>query len=187
MNLNIDERRVWSEDLRFLLNRYPRETWKTQNSSLAQFWLEKHDYIRYQCTSLTTVNNNYREEQILIPEFCARIVPLLQRFFSGLQGHHQIEDAHYFPSFRAVEKRLSSGFDILAEDHELLHQGIAETINVVNTLIESIDNKTKNNLNSQQHIVDQYIEASELLSQYLLHHLDDEEDLVIPIMLKLGQ
>ena len=38
--------------------------------------------------------------------------------------HHRVEDDHYFPSFAAAAPKLQKGFDILDNDHGVIHGAI---------------------------------------------------------------
>ena len=98
-----------------------------------------------------------------------------------LHGHHHVEDFHYFPTFRAADPRLNRGFDVLASDHELLHESGLTVIEALNGFISDI--RGDGGVDGQRRAADSYIEASQLLCRRVLRHLDDEEDLVIPLML----
>jgi hypothetical protein len=110
----------------------------------------------------------------------------LQSFLGALHGHHQIEDFHYFPAFREAEQNLAAGFDVLASDHELLHQGIVDIVNKTNTLLGTLNDDSAIGHSAQQQAGESYVATSERVFQRLLRHLNDEEDLIIPIMLERG-
>ena len=65
--------------------------------------------------------------------------PRLRFFLQNLEGHHQIEDLHFFPLFRAAEKRLVKGFDVLESDHEAIHAEIIRTVESANDLLRTIE------------------------------------------------
>ncbi len=184
---NIDQRTGWPDELRVLLKQYPRESWQQQATPLARFWIERHNYFRQQCSALQAATDDYREQRSTPKEFGLWVVPQLHGFVSHLSGHHQIEDMHYFPAFRAADQRLAPGFDVLAEDHELLHEGIVTNIERVNAFIDTVRGPGENSLDDQRHTGDRFVETSELLYRRLVRHLDDEEDLIIPLMLAQGQ
>jgi hemerythrin-like domain-containing protein len=179
---DIDRRTGWPEELRVLLENYPRESWPETATPLARFWLDRHDYFRHESDAVQDATREYREQQMQPAELATRIVQRLQICLSHLHGHHQLEDFHYFPAFRAAEKRLGSGFDILAQDHELLHEGIARIAERINTLFE-----TDHGSGKQRRAADEFAESSDLLCRRLQRHLDDEEDLIIPILLAHGK
>ncbi len=183
---DIDHRTGWPDELRILLKRYPRESWQQQATPLARFWIDKHNYFRQQCSALQSAADDYREQRTTPREFGLWVAPRARNFVSHLQGHHQIEDMHYFPAFRAADQRLASGFDVLAEDHELLHEGIVTNIERLNAFVGTLRGPEEISLDDQRRAGDHYAEASELVCKRLIRHLDDEEDLIIPLMLAQG-
>ncbi len=183
---DIDQRTGWPDELKTLLSRYPRDSWRTQGSPVAQFWLDKHDYFRYQCRAMQEAADEYRNERKTAEEFSVWIAPRLQSFLGALHGHHQIEDFHYFPAFRAAEKSLAPGFDALESDHELIHEGISEIVERINGFLIAVREASKEQSEVLRVAADQYFDSSERLFRRLGRHLDDEEDLIIPIMLDRG-
>lgn len=185
LNLDIDQRKQWPDELQVLLKKFPRNSWKSQTASMSQFWLDKHNELRHQSRQLIVVSKNYREQKFQEQELVKRLGSPLQRFLSHLQGHHSIEDDHYFPRFRATEKRLASGFDVLEDDHYLLHEGMSEIAEKFNALAGSIRSSKKSSVH--QRAADGCISSADVFFKRLLQHLADEEDLIIPLMLEQGQ
>lgn len=183
LSIELDQRTGWPEELRGLLKQYPRDTWSASGSPMAQFWLEKHDTFRRQCDALRSVTDEYRDERVSAQEFAVWIGPRLQNFIAHLHGHHQVEDYHYFPSFRAAHPQLGTGFETLARDHETLHAGIADVIETVNAFIMTVREPQDSNADAQRHAGERYVDSSLLLYRRLVRHLEDEEDLIIPVML----
>jgi hemerythrin-like domain-containing protein len=184
---DIDQRTGWPDELRVVFNDYPRETWPNTRSGMARFWIDKHNYLRRQSDALQSANQEFRAEKMSASDFGVSIAPRLQRFLAELHGHHQIEDFHYFPSFRRAEPRLGTGFDVLAKDHELIHQGIVDIVEAINAFLATTTSNPPGTADAQRHAADRYIEASELLHQRLGRHLADEEDLIIPLMIREDQ
>ena len=185
MNLDIDQRKKWPDELQVLLKKFPRNKWKGQTSSLSQFWLDKHNEFRHQSRQLIAVMQNYREQKIQGQELVKRLGSPLQMFLSHLNGHHSIEDDHYFPRFRAADKRLASGFDVLEDDHYLLHEGMDELAEKFNALAGSVRSSKK--ISVHQRAVDSYMASADVFFKRMLQHLADEEDLIIPLMLEQRQ
>jgi iron-sulfur cluster repair protein YtfE (RIC family) len=181
---DIDQRTGWPDELCVVLNDFPRDSWAKTRSSMARFWIDKHNYIRRQSDSLQSANRDYRNERSAAAQFAGWIAPRLQGFLSELHGHHQIEDFHYFPAFRSAEPRLSSGFDVLASDHELIHRGIAEIVDSINGFLTAVHSAAGANGDAHRRAADRYIEASQTLHRRLQRHLADEEDLIIPLMIR---
>ena len=184
MDSDIDQRAGWPDELCVVLKDYPRDTWSDTRSSMARFWIDKHNYLRRQADALKSANDEYRAERISPIQFGSWLAPRLQGFLSELHGHHQIEDFHYFPAFRREEPRLNAGFDVLASDHELIHQGIANIVDAINGFLSTLNAEGAENDDARRHAADKYIAASELLHTRLGRHLADEEDLIIPLMIR---
>jgi len=182
---NIDTRTGWPEELRVLLRDHPRDTWAGSPSQMVQFWIGKHGYLRRQSTALVQAADEYRANRMSAIQFGGWIAPRLQGFLAELHGHHQVEDFHYFPAFRAADPRLNPGFDVLGRDHELLHEGIARIVQTVNEFITTLQTAEAgaDNVDAQRIAADRYIDAAALMHRRIHRHLEDEEDLIIPIML----
>lgn len=184
LSFDIDERAGWPEELRVLLERHPRSTWGESRSPLARFWLEKHDGFRHQARELEAANADFRAERSSARDFAIRVAPRLQTFIAYLHGHHQIEDYHYFPAFMQAEPRLTAGFETLERDHVTLAAGIEDVVRAANELVEAVRSAGDGDGEPQRHAGRRYADACGLLCGRLLRHLDDEEDLIIPLMLE---
>ncbi len=182
-NQDIDQRTGWPEELCALLNEYPRASWQQNMTPLAQFWIEKHNDFRSQCSRLLDAAEKFRDRPDETEEFAAQVLPRTHLLLSHLHGHHQIEDFHYFPAFRAADRRLEPGFDVLASDHELLHESSLSIIETLKQLRNALGETGQPAIDNQRQLADRYLEANDLLCQRIARHLDDEEDLVIPLML----
>lgn len=183
MITDIDTRTGWPDELKTLLNRFPRDTWRSGGNEMTEFWLDKHDYFRHQAAAMSETATRFRNERLQAQEFAAWLVPRLQAFLGALHGHHQIEDFHYFPAFREAEKSLAPGFDVLASDHELMHKAIGEVVETTNGFLQTLSDSSANARDAQMSAAEKYIETSERTFRRLVRHLSDEEDLIIPIML----
>jgi iron-sulfur cluster repair protein YtfE (RIC family) len=184
LSSDIDQRTGWPEELCVVLKEHPRDTWPTTRSAMARFWIDKHDFLRRQSAALQSANDDYLAGRAGAGEFGRWLAPRLQGFLAELHGHHQVEDFHYFPTFRAAEPRLAPGFDVLSSDHELIHAGILQIVETINEFIQTIQPESPADSDTQRRAADSYIEASRLLHRRLERHLADEEDLIIPLMIR---
>jgi hypothetical protein len=110
-------------------------------------------------------------------------VPRLQFMLDQLNVHHQIEDLHYFPIFRDADARLTRGFEVLEGDHHHIHSDMARTAETANALLQALHGDP----DSLRRCGDDYADASGLLLIGLMRHLDDEEDLIVPLILDRGR
>ena len=126
---------------------------------------------------------DFREAKLTPDEFRRFFAPRLQFFLQGLEGHHQIEDFQYFPIFRRAEPRLAKGFDVLEGDHEAIHADILRVVDAANELLGTIEGDA----DRRRAATDAYADTSETPAQGPLRHLDDEEDLIVPVILDQGE
>ncbi len=178
--LALDTRAGWPADLRLLIDRYPRDCWTGHANlgAMAQFWLERHNMFREIAESLEQATAAFRDGTASAQDFRAWFPPRLQFFLQQLNAHHQIEDMHYFPVFQAAEARLAHGFEVLEADHHVIHGSIATTVEAANTLL-----RTPLNDAAIGPAGERYAATSDTLLRQLRSHLNDEEDLIVPLIL----
>jgi len=179
--LALDARDGWPTDLRLLIDRYPREVWQghVNLGAMAQFWLSRHDMFREIATALDEATVAFRNGTATAEDFRAWFAPRLQFFLQQLNAHHQVEDLHFFPVFQAAEVRLAHGFDVLESDHHAIHQSIERAVETANTFLRT----PVNHRDPLRAAGDAYGDANDALLRQLRQHLNDEEDLIIPLIL----
>jgi hypothetical protein len=149
---------------------------------MAQFWLSRHAMFRELGASIAQGTAKFQAGEMAAADFAPWFAPRLQFMLEQLHAHHHIEDHHYFPIFRNVDARLGRGFDVLEADHAALHDGISRTVDAANALLRSIRDKVDGRREG-----DAYAIASGHLFKGLTRHLDDEEDLIVPLILDRGE
>ena len=179
--LALARRSGWPEDLRVLVERYPREQWDGHPNlgEMARFWLSRHAMFRELSTAIEQIAALFRAGTLPPEEFARQFVPRLQFMLNQLNVHHQIEDLHYFPIFRAADEQLAPGFDVLEGDHHHIHADMARTAETANALLRSL----LGGGDMMRRCGDDYADASGALLKGLVRHLDDEEDLIVPLIL----
>jgi iron-sulfur cluster repair protein YtfE (RIC family) len=183
-NLDLARRSGWPEDLRVLIARFPREQWEGHANlgEMARFWLSRHAMFRELSGNIEEVTASFLKGDLPAAEFPRQLVSRLQFLLSQLNVHHQIEDQHYFPIFRAAEERLARGFDVLEGDHHAIHADMAATADTANALLRALADKS-----DARKPGDAYALASGGLIKGLVRHLNDEEDLIVPLILDRGE
>lgn len=183
--LALAHRNGWPEDLRVMLARYPREKWESHANlgDMARFWLSRHAMFRELSATIEQVTEQFRAGKLPPLEFARQFVPRLQFILDQLNVHHQIEDFHYFPIFRAADARLSLGFEVLEGDHHHIHGDMARTAETANALLQAL----RGDADTLRRCSDGYANASAVLLKGLIRHLDDEEDLIVPLILDRGE
>ncbi|MEQ8697597.1 MAG: hemerythrin domain-containing protein [Bauldia litoralis] len=185
MTLDLDTRKGWPDDLRILLDTYPREVWQDHVNlgDMARFWLHIHNQFRALGGELKDLGEGFREGRIEAADYRARYPRRLSQFLGGLEGHHSIEDYQFFPLFAAAEPRLAQGFEVLESDHESIHAAMIAAFDSANALVGTFDKDR----DAVMRAAEQHDTDSERLLAKLIHHLDDEEDLIIPLILDRGE
>lgn len=184
--LDLDTRAGLPDEWRFLLRQYPRADWKRHRNlgPLMQFWLARHAGFRELGATLDTALTRFREGRMDARRFGGFFGPRLQQFLGELHHHHQIEDQHYFPVFMAAEKRLVAGFELLEGDHALIDQRIEAVVGSANKLFRQLQTGDRDKI---RRLADSYAATSDTLISGLMRHLDDEEDLIVPLVLQRGE
>ena len=179
--LALARRSGWPEDLRVLVARYPREQWNGHPNlgEMARFWLSRHGMFRELSGAIEQIAVLFRAGKLPPEEFARQFVPRLQFMLDQLNVHHQIEDLHYFPIFRVADERLARGFDVLESDHHHIHADMTRTAETANALLHSLQGGG----DTMRQCGDGYADASGALLKGLVRHLDDEEDLIVPLIL----
>ena len=180
-NLALDTRDGLPDALRVLLADYPREAWQADPgfSDLIRFWLERHLMFRRILEvvdgEVTDTLDRAMDDQV----FAAHLRRYAGFFIQELHTHHTIEDQHYFPKLKTMDDRIASGFDLLDKDHHDIDahlNGFAEDTNALLAAIAST--------NDHRPTLDSFRATLIRTTRLLDRHLTDEEDLVVPVLLK---
>jgi hemerythrin-like domain-containing protein len=186
-DLSLPTRAGLSADIAFLRAAYPQPTWRTHRNfgELAAFWLQVHDSLREQSDALRQAMTAFREgrHDAGADSFSRQFVSRFNHFLQHLTGHHQIEDAAYFPRFRTLDPRMVVGFELLEHDHALIHETLLGAVASARALLAALPGA----VDARRRAADLHAETANRLHTLLARHLADEEDLVIPAMLEHGE
>lgn len=184
-DLSLVTRSGLPHDLRLLLVRYPREVWAAHPNlgQMASFWLSRHAMFREIGGMLEDASVRFREGQTDAQQFAEFFAPRLQFLLQQLHAHHHIEDDHYFPIFRKADSRLAHGFDLLEGDHDHLAANIENSVEAANGFLRALGGPA----DALRPSVESCMQQSTVLFQGLIRHLDDEEDLIVPLILDRGE
>lgn len=187
VSFDLDLRPGLPEDLKLLLEKYPRESWQEHPNieGTARFWLARHDMFRELGDALVEALAEEREGRVALEPFKRWFVPRLGFFLNELNGHHQIEDTYYFPTYQLAEPRLARGFELLDGDHATIHHDLESVAATANGFLAAMA-EGDGALDAVRRARDAYQAASEQLIRRLVRHLGDEEDLIIPLILDRG-
>jgi hemerythrin-like domain-containing protein len=179
--LALDRREGLPEALTVLLAEHPRAGWADDPgfAGLVQFWMERHAMFR-ELSGMLTGEARAAEAGRLDPaRFAARLSRFGGLFVQELHGHHLIEDHQYFPVLTRLEPRLERGFSLLDADHHALDPWLARLAERANAAIGAA--------RADRGLGDAAGPLAEDLGAFaglLERHLTDEEDLVVPVLLR---
>jgi len=182
MDLDLSTRTGLPDALRILVEQIPREAWQAHPNfgGMVQFWLERHLMFRQLLDRLETEAQASLSNDLDPKAYAARLSRLGGFFLQQLHGHHHIEDTHYFPRLIQLDPRLERGFGILDTDHHALDGLLNSFADGANAVLQAPDPKSMRTATGD---LEQQIGR---FQTFLNRHLTDEEDLIVPVILKSG-
>jgi Hemerythrin HHE cation binding domain len=186
--LAVDVRNGLPDELLELLRKYPRDQWANDARlhGLAEGWLQRHNLFRELSVLTGGMTTDLREREGRMSP--TTFLPLFQRRMGLLLGeldrHHHVEDDYYFPTFAAAVPKLQKGFDILDNDHGVIHGAIDSLGTASRELIAALSGEASDRDGDVTRVVERLAGEIEGFDRTLLRHLEDEEDLIIPLILE---
>ncbi len=174
--LALETRDRLPDGLRVLLETHPRAEWESHGNfaGLVQFWLERHMMFR-KLTALLREDAERAMDQALDPNIQqSRLARYGSMLVNELHAHHQIEDHQYFPVLVGLEPALVSGFTLLDQDHQAMDGLLDRFMQSANAVLKG------------QGTLGPFREELLSFDALLDRHLEDEEDLIVPVLLKHG-
>ena len=175
----LDARAGLPSGLDALLARHPREGWEThpEFGPLTRFWLDRHLGFRALLDRLRADAAVALDGGMDGRDHARRLARLGGGFLQGLHGHHAIEDEHYFPRLVALAPGLERGFGILDADHHRLHAELDLFERDATAVLRG----------GGRDALGPFADGLERMDRFLRRHLEDEEDLVVPVILDVGE
>ena len=182
-NLALTDRKKLPDALRVLLEDYPRDGWELDPSfdGLVKFWLDRHLMFRRLMGEMGSATEALLDKKIAPERYASVLSKYGGMFVNGLHEHHTIEDTYYFPKLAIKDRRIQRGFDILDKDHQDLDSLLSEFMAGANGVIHSSDNEVKLHEGAGR-----FQKELRKLERLLDRHLVDEEELIVPVILKFG-
>lgn len=178
----LEDRDGLPDALRVLVSSYPRHIWDTDPGfdGLVRFWLDRHLMFRKLLDTLRTEAETRLDGAMDGGAYGNRLARLGGMFVNELHGHHMIEDHHYFPVLAERDARLSRGFALLDADHHALDSFLEGFVTSANGVLRAADEA------SAKEATAPLLSDLTRLNRLLDRHLTDEEDLIVPVILKYG-
>tara|TARA_R110002020_G_scaffold173644_1_gene364555 strand:- start:746 stop:1342 length:597 start_codon:yes stop_codon:yes gene_type:complete len=169
------------EPLRALVKEFPRNGWEENRnfSQLIAFWLHKHMSFRKLTDALETDALEMLDKGGNPDTYRQRLHRYASMLIGELHGHHQIEDAHYFPVLTKLDNVAAKGFDILETDHVQMDGFLSELTETANAVLT-----TKGDDKGFTDQVAGFKSSLDRFHPMLDRHLLDEEEIVVPVLLK---
>ncbi len=163
---------------RWLLESYPRLRWHdAELGEVARFWLQMHAGFRHKQAEMARQVRAWRSGGDLV-SLHRGLIPTLQAYLQHLDGHHRIETGHYFPIMRGVEPRITAGIDLLDADHDAIHGQLEVLFKSGLSFHQAL---AGGSLDAADHAA-RLADTLERVSRHADRHLEDEEDIVIPLI-----
>jgi hypothetical protein len=171
------------DDFLYLSEAFPRERWTLGGlHPTARRWLHMHGGFRAHQAEMGAMIGAWRADQIDVRTLHQALIPALQQFLQHLDGHHRIESGHYFPALQRLEPRIAAGIDLLDRDHDAIHAHIEAMVETGRALHHAAAGGAADAGDR----VERLAEVLALAAPQLTRHLDDEEEIVIPLIALRG-
>ena len=182
-DLALEHRDGLPDALRVLVAEYPRAGWQDDPGfdGLIRFWLDRHIMFRRLLDEMRSGTEGLIDRQTDPRRYLAMVSRYGGMFVNGLHEHHTIEDTYYFPKLAQRDGRISKGFDILDSDHHAIDGHLNGFVTAANDVIAKADDRDQ-----LQDAAGAFQAQLTKLERLLNRHLTDEEDLIVPVILKYG-
>ncbi len=166
--------------LRILLEEYPRHGWVGHPSyqGLISFWLDRHMMFRRLLEKLKGNVVACLDGEMEAKHHAVQLARFGSMFVGELHTHHNIEDMHYFPILVQKDARIATAFDLLDKDHQALHELLDRFVEQANDVLQRSED--------QKGALGRFIDEVDGLERLVDRHLIDEEETVVPVVLKFG-
>lgn len=174
-----------SDAVAWLRADYPSDAWRADRNfgQLADFWLHIHATLRTEGGHVAAATQAFREGRTDAAGFQRTFVHRINQFLQHLTAHHTIEDQAYFPKFRTLDDRMVAGFDLLERDHAVIHDALETSVGSARAMLTALGGDR----DGARRAVDTHAADHDWLVTLLARHLADEEDLVVPALLRFGE
>lgn len=174
-NLKLINRAGLPDALRILVQDIPRESWQAHPNfgGMVEFWLQRHLMFREILQRMERDVQAHMDGHIAFDAYAPRLSRYGGMLLNELHGHHQIEDQQYFPRLVRLDARIEAGFDLLEADHEAMDGLLHDMAGAANAVLQGGE-------------PGKFCEKLDEFGALLNRHLVDEEEIIVPVILKSG-
>ncbi len=180
-NQHLQDRPHLPENYLLLLEKHPRESWE-DNPEMPIFilqWLENHALYRRLSRSLVKETQKFLNKEHSAQDYAQRLGFFGAQLVENLTRHHHFEDEQFFPTISTAEPRVKKGVELLISDHAALTKALEKFVIAGNEIIDlALQEDPKTHAKATA-----ILAQASALKAFLTSHLNDEENLIIPILL----
>lgn len=175
----LEKRTALPDALRVLRETLPREVWESHANftQLTRFWLDRHLMFRDVLDRLRSGAETFLDGNADVMDYARETQHYAGFMLNQLHSHHMIEDHHYFPHLQGLDARLERGFEMLDADHHALDGHIHALAGTTNAFLQVAGQPAARDRAGDLR------GALASFETFLDRHLEDEEDLVVPVIL----
>jgi iron-sulfur cluster repair protein YtfE (RIC family) len=176
-DMSLDTRPGLPDALRALVGGPARPDWAAhpEFGPLTQFWLDKHLAFRNLLAELRAEATDRADGRLDPARHDRLLMAKGGALLQGLEQHHMVEDHIYFPKMTAALAKAGPAFELLDADHHALHDALAGVAEAANGVLRGQGEVAR---------LEQRLDG---LGRFLDRHLTDEEEVVVPVILQLGE
>ena len=168
-------------EMQVLLDKYPRDSWDSHPGfkEKTRHWLGAHQMFRRLAELVRTDAEHFLDRTVSPDAYAARLSYYGNALVGNLHGHHGWEDRSYFPELSAADPRFDAGLEVLEKDHADLDLVLDQYTRKANRAIKLIhldEAQARSEVGALR-------DTSEVIEAFLKRHLNDEEELAVPIIL----
>lgn len=178
---SIHHRKSLPEDMQILLRDYPRQAWPDHPhfARSIENWMGAHQMFRQLGDIVRSQTEQYLDHDRDEADFSSRLGYYGDLLVRNLHGHHTWEDRSFFPELSRADARFDPGLDTLENDHQVLDETMDRFTRTANRAIKLIQLEPAQ---ARDEVGKLHGLATEI-EGFLARHLEDEENLVVPIIL----
>lgn len=178
---NIHDRKGLPAEMQILLREYPREAWPDHPNfaESIQHWMGAHQMFRRLGEIVHQSTEKAVERDMDSKIYAGRLAQYGNLLVRNLHGHHGWEDHSFFPELGSADARFLQGLEMLEADHVALDGLLHRLTSCANRYLQL------SQLSPQDAPAElpALLKETDALGGFLERHLNDEEDLVVPILL----